>query len=172
MPHKTLTLRAVTRSELLPQRTEEAVHHLRTPQVKYSAGGSESPALNFNAIEPLRATAKDAKPRAAATAASRSRNTGQATRTKVATSQRASRSEPLGCGVPRSGGVPPLLCLQPRRGGFRSLRAEISNFSRTCSVRHNPSLSPRPTTAGRLARVAPWFILHHTGKPSCRSGRG
>jgi hypothetical protein len=39
-------------------------------------------------------------------------------------------------------------------------------------VRPNPSLSPRPATAGRLARAARWFMLHRTGKPSCRSGRG
>jgi hypothetical protein len=36
----------------------------------------------------------------------------------------------------------------------------------------NPSLSPRPATAGRLARVARWFMLHHTGKPPCLRGRG
>ena len=44
--------------------------------------------------------------------------------------------------------------------------------SAAARARPNPSLSPRPTTAGRLARAAPWFILHRTGKPSCRSGRG
>ncbi len=36
----------------------------------------------------------------------------------------------------------------------------------------NPSLSPRPTTAGRLARAARWFMLHHAGKPSHLRGRG
>jgi hypothetical protein len=92
---------------------------------------------------------------------------GQAARTR-----RASLGEPLLCGAPRSGGVPPLLCRQPRRGGFLGVRAGITNFSGTCGVRHNPSLSPRPTTAGRLARAARWFMLHRTGKPSCRSGRG
>ncbi len=40
------------------------------------------------------------------------------------------------------------------------------------AVLPNPSLSPRPATAGRLARAAPWFILHRTGKPSCLRGRG
>jgi hypothetical protein len=172
MPHKTLFLRAAIRSELLCPRTEEALHQLRTPKLNYSANGSESPALNFDAIEPLQATAKDASPRAATPAASRSRSAGQATGTKVISARRASRSEPLGCGGPRSGGVPPLLCRQPRRGCFRSGPAEITKLSRACSVRHNPSLSPRPTTAGRLARAAPWFILLRTGKPSCRSGRG
>jgi hypothetical protein len=39
-------------------------------------------------------------------------------------------------------------------------------------ARPNPSLSPRPTTAGRLARAARWFMLHRTGKPSCLRGRG
>ena len=91
---------------------------------------------------------------------------------QAAGTRRASPSEPLLHGAPRSGGVPPLLGRQPRRGGVRSLRAEIANFSSACTVRHNPSLSPRPTTAGRLARAAPWFILLRTGKPSCRSGRG
>ena len=36
----------------------------------------------------------------------------------------------------------------------------------------NPSLSPRPATAGRLARAARWFMLHRAGKPSCLRGRG
>ncbi len=36
----------------------------------------------------------------------------------------------------------------------------------------NPSLSPRPTTAGRLARAVRWFMLHRTGKPSRLRGRG
>jgi hypothetical protein len=92
---------------------------------------------------------------------------GQAART-----HRASLSEPLLCGTPRSGGVPPLLCRQPRRAGFRSSPGEVTNFSCACTVRHNPSLSPRPTTAGRLARAARWFMLHHAGKPSCLRGRG
>jgi len=91
---------------------------------------------------------------------------------QAAGARRASLSEPQNCGSHRSGGVPPLLCRQPRRGGFRSLRAEITNFSSACPVRHNPSLSPRPTTAGRLARVVRWFMLHHAGKPSHLRGRG
>jgi hypothetical protein len=91
---------------------------------------------------------------------------------QAAGARRASLSEPQGCGSHRSGGVPPLLCRQPRRGGVRSLRAEITNFSCACTVGHNPSLSPRPTTAGRLARAAPWFILLRTGKPSRLRGRG
>jgi hypothetical protein len=40
------------------------------------------------------------------------------------------------------------------------------------TLRPNPSLSPRPTTAGRLARAARWFMLHHAGKPSHLRGRG
>jgi hypothetical protein len=91
---------------------------------------------------------------------------------QAAGARRASLSEPQGCGACRSGGVPPLLCRQPRRGGFRSTPAEVTNFSCTCAVRHNPSLSPRPTTAGRLARAVRWFMLHRTGKPSCLRGRG
>jgi hypothetical protein len=91
---------------------------------------------------------------------------------QAAGARRASLSEPLVHGMPRSGGVPPLLCRQPRRGGFSGVQAGITNFSSACTVRHNPSLSPRPTTAGRLARAAPWFILHRTGKPSCLRGRG
>jgi hypothetical protein len=91
---------------------------------------------------------------------------------QAAGARRASLSEPLTRGMSRSGGVPPLLCRLPRRGGFLGVRAGITNFSGTCAVRHNPSLSPRPTTAGRLARAARWFMLHRTGKPSCRSGRG
>jgi hypothetical protein len=91
---------------------------------------------------------------------------------QAAGARRASLSEPQGCGARRSGGVPPLLCRQPRRGGFRSPPAEVTSFSSTCTVRHNPSLSPRPTTAGRLARAVRWFILHRAGKPSCLRGRG
>ncbi len=91
---------------------------------------------------------------------------------QAAATRRASLSEPLVRGMPRSGGVPPLLCRHPRRGGFRGVQAGITNFSRACTVRHNPSLSPRPTTAGRLARAARCFMLHRTGKPSCLRGRG
>jgi hypothetical protein len=40
------------------------------------------------------------------------------------------------------------------------------------SPRPNPSLSPRPATAGHLARAVRWFMLHRTGKPSCLRGRG
>jgi hypothetical protein len=172
MPHEIQFLRAASRFGLLFQRTERAGHHLRTPQVKYSANGAESPALDFEALALRRVTAKDAKPRAATPAASRSRKTGQAAIAKVATARRASRSEPLGRGTPRSGGVPPLLFRQPRPGCFRSGPAEIANFSSTYPVRHNPSLSPRPTTAGRLARAARWFMLHRAGKPSRLRGRG
>ncbi len=91
---------------------------------------------------------------------------------QAACTRRASLSEPLVHGMPRSGGVPPLLCRQPRRGGFRGVQARITNFSGSCRVRHNPSLSPRPTTAGQLARAARWFILHRAGKPSHLRGRG
>ncbi len=91
---------------------------------------------------------------------------------QAAGARRASLSEPLVRSMPRSGGVPPLLCRQPGRGRVRSLRAERTNFSSACTVRPNPSLSPRPTTAGRLARVARWFMLHHAGKPSLLRGRG
>jgi hypothetical protein len=91
---------------------------------------------------------------------------------QAACARRASLSEPQGCSSRRSGGVPPLLCRQPRRGGFRGVQAGITNFSCACTVRHNPSLSPRPTTAGRLARAVRWFMLHRAGKPSCLRGRG
>jgi hypothetical protein len=91
---------------------------------------------------------------------------------QAAGTRRASLSEPLVHGMPRSGGVPPLLCRQPRRGGFRGVQARITNFSGSCRVRHNPSLSPRPTTAGQLARAARWFMLHRAGKPSRLRGRG
>jgi hypothetical protein len=91
---------------------------------------------------------------------------------QAAGARRASLSEPLARGMFRSGGVPPLLCRQPRRGGFRSPPAEVANFPCACTVRHNPSLSPRPATAGRLARAARWFMLHRAGKPSCLRGRG
>jgi hypothetical protein len=40
------------------------------------------------------------------------------------------------------------------------------------AVTPNPSLSPRPATAGQLARAARWFMLHRTGKPSRLRGRG
>ena len=39
-------------------------------------------------------------------------------------------------------------------------------------LRPNPSLSPRPATAGQLARAARWFMLHRAVKPSCLRGRG
>jgi hypothetical protein len=39
-------------------------------------------------------------------------------------------------------------------------------------VRPNPSLSPRPATAGQLARAARWLMLHRAGKPSRLRGRG
>jgi hypothetical protein len=91
---------------------------------------------------------------------------------QAAGTRRASPGEPLVRGAPRSGGVPPLLCRQPRRVGFRSPPAEVTNFSYACTVRHNPSLSPRPATAGRLARAVRWFMLHHAGKPTHLRGRG
>jgi hypothetical protein len=47
----------------------------------------------------------------------------------------------------------------------------VTGELRTKEMRPNPSLSPRPTTAGQLARVARWFMLHHTGKPSRLRGR-
>jgi hypothetical protein len=48
----------------------------------------------------------------------------------------------------------------------------MSEFNRSNAVRPNPSLSPRPATAGRLARAARWFMLHSAGKPSRLRGRG
>ena len=53
---------------------------------------------------------------------------------------RASHSEPLGRSASRSGGVPPLLCRQPRRGGCRGGLSEKTNSPRIARVRHNPSL--------------------------------
>jgi hypothetical protein len=59
-----------------------------------------------------------------------------------------------------------------RHGSLQSLSGSAHATSTAPRARPNPSLSLRPTAAGRLARAAPWFILHRTGKPSCRSGRG
>ena len=54
--------------------------------------------------------------------------------------RRASHSEPLGRSASRSGGVPPLLCRQPRRGGCCGGLSEKTNSPRIARVRHNPSL--------------------------------
>ena len=53
---------------------------------------------------------------------------------------RASHSEPLSRSASRSGGVPPLLCRQPRRGSFRGGPSEKTNTPHLARVRHNPSL--------------------------------
>ena len=53
---------------------------------------------------------------------------------------RASHSEPLGRSASRSGGVPPLLCRQPRRGRFRGGPSEKTTSPHRARVRHNPSL--------------------------------
>ena len=52
----------------------------------------------------------------------------------------SSRIETLGRGTRRSGGVLPLLCRQPRRGGVSAGPTEIPNYARGPRVRHNPSL--------------------------------
>ena len=67
--------------------------------------------------------------------------------------RRASRSEPLVSSVHRRGGVPPLLCHQPRRAGRCGAPPEPYNPSRGAPVRHNPSLNRtvygRPPWPGR-----------------------
>jgi hypothetical protein len=54
--------------------------------------------------------------------------------------QRISRSEPLARCASRSGGVPPLLCHQPRRVGGCGAPSEIANYARAAPVRHNTSV--------------------------------
>ena len=53
---------------------------------------------------------------------------------------RASHSEPLSRSASRSGGVPPLLCRQPRRGSVGGGPSEKTNSPYLARVRHNPSL--------------------------------
>jgi len=72
---------------------------------------------------------------------------------------RASHGEPLGRGVHRSGGVPPLLCRQPRRGGFCGVPAEMPEFPPSARVRHNPSLNHR-TPNGRLSWPGLGYAVH------------
>jgi hypothetical protein len=59
-----------------------------------------------------------------------------------------------------------------RHGCLPSASRSPLSTSAAARARPNPSLSPRPTTAGRLARAARWFMLHRTGKPSRLRGRG
>ena len=190
MPHQTLFTPAAKRSSLQAQRTK----YTRPSPVQSTSGSCvASPSRLVGAAgkqnEPAIAATEDfiVKLRTSLRAwPQKAQDTGSAQQLKRpikpeqllklpaqdASTRRASLSEPLIRGSRRSGGVPPLLCRQPGRGCFRSLLAEVTNFSSACTVRHNPSLSPRPTTAGRLARAARWFMLHRAGKPSCLRGRG
>ena len=88
--------------------------------------------------------ARDAKDGDAAPQNKQVRASGQKYKLRVHAggAHRASHSEPLGRGARRSGGVPPLLRRQPRRGSFCGAPAEITNSSlfRATRVRHNPSL--------------------------------
>ena len=59
-----------------------------------------------------------------------------------------------------------------RHGCIPSASRSLLSTSAATRARPNPSLSPRPTTAGRLARAARSFMLHHAGKPSRLRGRG
>ena len=65
---------------------------------------------------------------------------------------RASRSETLGRGVHRSGGVPPLLFRQPRRGSFcgapQGITKTLPRAAHECGITHRSTTGP--TTAGRL----------------------
>ena len=72
---------------------------------------------------------------------------------------RASHSEPLGRGVHRSGGVPPLLCRQPRRGGSAACAKENASKIVLPRVRHNPSLNHR-TPNGRLSWPGLGYAVH------------
>ena len=80
---------------------------------------------------------------------------------------RASRSEPLDRGAHRSGGIPPLLCRQPRRGGFGGTpRGKPSCFCLQIQARHNPSLNHR-TRYGRPPGPGWWYAVHfHQPGPS------
>ena len=55
-----------------------------------------------------------------------------------------SSNEFLGRSAPRSGGVPYLLCRQPRQVGRRSAPSETAASACGPRVRHNPSLKPSP----------------------------
>jgi len=79
--------------------------------------------------------------------------------------QRASRSEPLVLCASRSGGVPPLLCRQPRRGGDCGAPPGIAGNVRGTPVRHNPSVK-RSANGGPPA-PGRWYAVHfHRPGPS------
>ena len=147
MPHKTPFPPAVTRFGSQRRHTENKTRFLRQNALKLITGGSRSLELDFDEITASQA-AKDEAAAREVPAARHSRTPGQATRTRVVWALRASRSEPLGCGVPRSGGVPPLLCRQPRRGSFGGMPAETADYASSPRVRHNPSLNHRTHYGG------------------------
>ena len=72
---------------------------------------------------------------------------------------RASHSEPLGCSVHRSGGVPPLLCRQPRRVGACGARQRKLIKVVLPRVRPNQSLNHR-TPNGRLSWPGLGYAVH------------
>ena len=72
---------------------------------------------------------------------------------------RSSRSEPLGRSASRSGGVSPLLCRQPRRGGCRGGPSERTASLRSARVRHNPSL--KRSANGMPPAPGLWHMVHH-----------
>ena len=88
------------------------------------------------------------------------RSCGQPVKPKgsVTAVHRASRSEPLRHGALRSGGVPPLLCRQPRRGFCGGLPEEARSYGGT-RVRHNPSLNHR-TRYGGLSWPGLRYAVH------------
>ena len=142
MPHQTPFTPAATRFERRGRHTKYKTRFLALPALKPSARSSRHLMLELSEIIELQA-AKDDGATAVAPASPRSHKPGQETKPLFVLASRALQSDTLVRRVPRSGGVPPLLCRQPRRGGLRGRPAEITNFSRHRRARHNPSLNHR-----------------------------
>ena len=79
-------------------------------------------------------------------------------RSNIAAVHRVSRIETLGRGTRRSGGVPPLLCRQPRRRGVSAGPTEMTNYARGPQARHNPSL--KRSANGRPPGPAWRYAVH------------
>jgi hypothetical protein len=151
-------LSAIARSGSQCQHTEHTPGSPLPPASKSGASGARSPKLDLVEVADLNAAKDDRHHRGGASIAlftvPRMNH-----RSPLFCSRRASRSEPLVRRVHRSGGVPPLPCLQPRRGGFRGGPAETTNFASVRRVWPNSSLNHR-TRYGGLSWPGLGYAVH------------
>ncbi len=142
-PHQTPFMSAAVHFGTQRQHTEYGTESPLPPAWKSGAIGSRPAKLDLIEVSELQ-TAKDDQHHRGGNSIASFTEARTNYKSPLACARRASHSEPLVHRAPRNGGVPPLLCRLPGRGGFRGAPKEAANFASVRRVWPNSSFNPDP----------------------------